>query len=103
MSVLAKQSFSLSGHRTSVALEPDRARIALHLANSLMLVTALNPHIGYDRAVAIGKRALHRNITLKQAGVELGFVTEAEFDRWVRPEAMIAPGASEGGGGEGGG
>ena len=85
-------------HNMVAKLEPDRARIALHLANSLMLVTALNPHIGYDRAVAIGKLALHRNITLKQAGVELGFVTEAEFDRWVRPEAMIAPGGGEGAG-----
>jgi len=75
-------------------LEPDRARIALHLANSLMLVTALNPHIGYDKAVRIGKLALAKNISLKDAAAELGFVSAEEFDRWVRPEDMTAPGAS---------
>ncbi|MGH7040727.1 MAG: class II fumarate hydratase [Acetobacteraceae bacterium] len=77
-------------------LEPDRGRIALHLANSLMLVTALNPHIGYDKAVRIGKLALARNVSLKDAAVELGFLSAEEFDRWVRPEDMIAPGASLG-------
>jgi fumarate hydratase, class II len=79
-------------------LEPDRARIAQHLANSLMLVTALNPHIGYDKAVRIGKLALAKNIPLRQAAAELGFVTAEEFDRWVRPERMVAPGASLDGG-----
>jgi fumarate hydratase class II len=73
-------------------LEPDRARIAEHLARALMLVTALNPHIGYDRAVLVGKTALAENITLKEAAVRLGFVTAEEFDRWVRPEAMVRPG-----------
>ena len=73
-------------------LEPDRGRIALHLANSLMLVTALNPHIGYDKAVRIGKLALAKNVSLKDAAAELGFVTGEEFDRWVRPARMTAPG-----------
>ncbi|MDE2004967.1 MAG: class II fumarate hydratase [Rhodospirillales bacterium] len=74
-------------------LEPDRARIARHLANSLMLVTALNPHIGYDKAVAIGKLALARDLSLRDAAIESGHVSGADFDRWVRPEAMIRPGA----------
>lgn len=77
-------------------LEPDRARIAQHLANSLMLVTALNPHIGYDKAVRIGKLAFARNMSLKDAAAELGFVSADDFDRWVRPEDMTAPGASLG-------
>jgi fumarate hydratase class II len=61
-------------------------------------VTALNPHIGYDKAVAIGKLALSDNITLKEAAVRLGHVTAAEFDQWVRPEDMIAPSALLAGG-----
>ncbi len=73
-------------------LEPDRERIARHLANSLMLVTALNPHIGYDKAVAIGKRALAKDITLRAAAAELGFVAPEDFDRWVRPERMTEAG-----------
>jgi fumarate hydratase class II len=72
-------------------LEPDRARIADNLARSLMLVTALNPHIGYDRAVKIAKTALAENVTLKEAASRLGFVSPADFDRWVRPEKMVRP------------
>ena len=73
-------------------LEPNRARIETHVANSLMLVTALNPHIGYDKGVEVGKRALARDITLKQAAVELGYVTAGDFDRWVIPADMTHPG-----------
>jgi fumarate hydratase class II len=80
-------------------LQPNHARIASNLANSLMLVTALNPHIGYDRAVRIGKMALADDITLKEAATKLGFVTPEEFDRWVNPNDMISPGASLEGGG----
>jgi fumarate hydratase class II len=72
-------------------LEPNRARIAEHVANSLMLVTALNPHIGYDKAVQIGKVALAENITLREAAVRLGHVSPDDFDRWVRPANMVAP------------
>ncbi|HSR71474.1 MAG TPA: class II fumarate hydratase [Kiloniellales bacterium] len=72
-------------------LEPDRARIAEHLERSLMLVTALNPHIGYDKAARIARTAYAEDKTLKQAAVELGLVTEAQFDAWVRPEAMLGP------------
>ena len=74
-------------------LEPDRARIAENLARSLMLVTALNPHIGYDKAVRISKTALAENITLRDAAERLGLVSGADFDRWVRPEQMVRPGA----------
>ncbi len=77
-------------------LQPDRQRIAENLAKSLMLVTALNPHIGYDRAVQIGKKALADNVTLRDAADQLGFVAPADFDRWVVPSAMTTPGATLG-------
>jgi len=80
-------------------LEPNRERIAENLAKSLMLVTALNPRIGYDRAVAIGKKALAENLTLKDAAAQLGYVAPEDFDRWVRPEDMVTPGATLGDGG----
>jgi fumarate hydratase class II len=53
-----------------------------------MLVTALNPHIGYDKAAAIAKKAHKEDKTLKQAAMELGYVTGEQFDQWVRPESM---------------
>lgn len=59
-----------------------------HLHRSLMLVTALNPHIGYDKAAKIAKKAHQEDKTLKQSAIELGYVTEEEFDQWVRPESM---------------
>lgn len=62
-----------------------------HLDNSLMLVTALNPHIGYDNAAKIAKLAHKKGLTLKQAGLELGLLTAEQFDEWVRPEKMIQP------------
>ncbi len=92
----AAESFA---HNMVEALEPNEARIAENLARSLMLVTALNPRIGYDRAVAIGKLALAENLPLKEAALRLGHVSAEEFDRWVRPEDMIAPGATLDGGG----
>jgi len=73
-------------------LEPNEARIAENLGKSLMLATALNPHIGYDRAVGIAKRALREGTSLREAAVASGHVTAEEFDRWVRPEAMLNPG-----------
>jgi fumarate hydratase class II len=79
-------------------LEPNRARIADQVAKSLMLVTALNPHIGYDRAVAIAKLALAEDLTLRDAAARLGHVAPADFDRWVQPAAMLRPGGT----GEGG-
>jgi fumarate hydratase class II len=79
-------------------LEPNRAMIERHLANSLMLVTALNPHIGYDKAVAIAKAALAGNIALRDAAVASGHVSAEQFDRWVDPRAMLKPGATLAGG-----
>jgi fumarate hydratase class II len=61
------------------------------MERSLMLVTALTPHIGYDRAAEIAKRAHHDGSTLKQAALTLGYVTEQDFERWVRPADMVHP------------
>jgi fumarate hydratase, class II len=69
-------------------MEPDRITIRRHLDNSLMLVTALNPHIGYDKAALIAKTAHAEGLTLKQAALQLGLLTAAEFDAWVRPDQM---------------
>ncbi len=81
----------------AVGIEPIRENIQKHLQNSLMLVTALNPHIGYDKAARIAKHAFEKNLTLKEAALELGLVTPASFDLWVRPEEMIAPDENLGG------
>ncbi len=70
-------------------IEPNRKRIKEHLDNSLMLVTALNTKIGYDKAGTIAKKAYKEDKTLKQAAIELGYLTEKEFNEWVRPENMI--------------
>ncbi len=72
-------------------LAPNHARIADHLARSLMLVTALNPHIGYDKAASIARTALAQDITLREAAARLGLVAPADFDRWVRPGDMLQP------------
>ncbi|NSL56062.1 class II fumarate hydratase [Uliginosibacterium aquaticum] len=70
-------------------IEPDRARIAELLGHSLMLVTALSPHIGYDRAAAIAKHAHANALSLRDAAQALGYVSAAQFDAWVRPEKML--------------
>jgi fumarate hydratase class II len=72
-------------------IEPNRARIKQLLDQSLMLVTALNPHIGYDKAAKVAKKAHAEGTSLKEAAVALGFLTAEEFDRHVRPENMIGP------------
>ena len=72
-------------------IEANRERIAEQLERSLMLVTALTPHIGYDRAAEIAKRAHRDGSTLKQAALALGYVTEADFDLWVRAAEMTHP------------
>jgi len=72
-------------------VEPDRARIAEHLRNSLMLVTALNPVIGYDKAAEVAKKAYAEGTTLRDAVIALGYMTGAEFDAAVRPEEMTHP------------
>ena len=72
-------------------ITPDNARIQQHLENSLMLVTALAPHIGYDKAAKVAKKAHEENVTLKAAAEALGFVTADDFDRFVQPLKMIGP------------
>ncbi|MCP3105200.1 class II fumarate hydratase [Myxococcus sp. K15C18031901] len=72
----------------AVGIEPNRARIRENLERSLMLVTALNPHIGYDNAARIAKKAHKEGRTLKEVAVELGLLTAEQFDQWVRPEDM---------------
>ena len=73
-------------------IEPDRARIADLVGRSLMLVTALNPHIGYDKAAAIAKKAHAEGTTLREAALALGFVTAEQFDAWIVPSRMTGPG-----------
>jgi len=70
---------------------PNKAKIDALLKESLMLVTALNPHIGYDKAAACAKKAHKEGTTLKAAALSLGYLTEAQFDAWVKPEDMIGP------------
>ncbi|HVA90746.1 MAG TPA: class II fumarate hydratase [Chloroflexota bacterium] len=72
-------------------IEPERERIAAYVADSLMLVTALNPHIGYDNAAKVAKKAHKDGSTLKESAIALGLVTAEDFDRWVRPENMVGP------------
>jgi fumarate hydratase class II len=72
-------------------IQPNLDKIKYYVDNTLMLVTALNPHIGYDNAAKIAKHAHKNNLTLKQAALELGLLTEEEFDRYVRPENMLGP------------
>ena len=72
-------------------IQPVRERIEDNLRRSLMLVTALNPHIGYEQAAAIAKKAQADNLSLREAAVALGILSGAEFDRLVRPEAMVGP------------
>ncbi len=73
-------------------IEPNRTEIDRNLRESLMLVTALAPHIGYDKAAKVAKRAHTDGTTLKEAAVTLGFVTAEQFDEWVKPEEMTRPG-----------
>ncbi|MEQ8661543.1 MAG: class II fumarate hydratase, partial [Gammaproteobacteria bacterium] len=75
----------------AAGIAPDRARIEALLELSLMLVTALAPHIGYDAAAAIAKKAHAEGSTLRDAALALGNISGEDFDRWVRPEAMTAP------------
>src|SRR2546427_1306587 len=79
----------------AVGIEPDRERIAKHLGESLMLVTALAPLIGYDKAAEIAKHAHHKGLTLREAALQLGHVTPEQFDRVVRPETMVGPDPEE--------
>jgi fumarate hydratase class II len=72
-------------------LKPDYERINDYMQKSLMLVTALNQHIGYDNAAKIAKHCHKKGLTLKQGAIELGLLTAEQFDQWVVPEKMIGP------------
>ena len=70
-------------------MQPDSQMMAAHLERGLMLVTALNPHIGYDKAAEIAKKAYTEGLTLRAAALALGYVSDEQFDLWVRPESML--------------
>ena len=86
-------SDSMRAFRTKCVegIEPNEAMIKQHLENSLMLVTALNNHIGYDKASSIAKKAHKEGTTLREAALELGYLSNDEFELWVRPEEMTGP------------
>ena len=88
--LLADASKSFKQHCV-VGIQPNVAQIEAHLKNSLMLVTALNPHIGYDNAAKVAKKAYQENTSLKEAADALGLLTPEEFDEKVRPEKMTGP------------
>ncbi|RYF84576.1 MAG: class II fumarate hydratase, partial [Chitinophagaceae bacterium] len=75
--------------KCAAGIQANEPEIKKHLQNSLMLVTALNPHVGYENAAKIAKKAHKEHTTLKEAAVSLGLLTEAQFDEWVRPEDMV--------------
>jgi len=86
--LLADGCRSFNDH-CAVGIEPNELTIEKNLNESLMLVTALNTHIGYDSAAKIAKKAHQENITLKAAALSLGMVSEEQFDEWVRPRDMV--------------
>ncbi|MCH7753777.1 class II fumarate hydratase [candidate division KSB1 bacterium] len=88
---LLADSCEMFNDKCAVGIEPDHENIKKNLENSLMLVTALNSHIGYDNAARIAKKAHADGTTLRQASVELGLLSEEEFDKLVRPEDMTGP------------
>ena len=88
--LLADSCRSFNNHCV-VGIEPNKTQIEKHLNGSLMLVTALNPHIGYDNAAKVAKKAYQENMTLKESAVALGLLTNEEFDEKVRPEKMTGP------------
>ena len=77
--------------RCAIGIEPNEKRIKEHLDKSLMLVTALNPHIGYEKAAKISLTAYHEDLSLRDAALKLGFLTGEQFDSWVRPQDMTHP------------
>ncbi len=75
--------------KCAIGIVPNLEIIKKHMENSLMLVTSLNTHIGYEKCAKIAKKAHKENKTLREAAIELGYVTNEEFDKWVRPEDMV--------------
>ena len=92
--LLADGMLSFDAH-CAVGIEPERARIAELLERSLMLVTALNPHIGYDKAAAIAKKAHQDGSSLREAAIASGHLSAEEFDAWVVPAKMGSPQKTE--------
>jgi fumarate hydratase class II len=88
--LLADSLDAFSTH-CAAGIEPQRAHIAAHLAENLMLVTALNSHIGYEASAKTALLAHRENLTLREAALKLGVATEEEFDAWIDPEAMTKP------------
>jgi len=77
--------------RCAAGMEPDRPRIAANVESSLMLVTALSPHIGYDKAAEIAQLGWREGLTLREAAVRTGYVTAEQYDEWVVPARMTRP------------
>ena len=75
----------------AVGIEPIEENIDNYLNQSLMLVTALNPHIGYEKAAQIAKKAHKESLTLKESAIQTGYVTEEQFEAWIKPEDMVDP------------
>jgi fumarate hydratase class II len=88
--LLADACRSFTEH-CAAGIEPNEKRIREHLENSLMLVTALNPHIGYEKAAEISLTAYREDISLREAALKLGYLTAEQFDQWVRPQDMTHP------------
>jgi fumarate hydratase class II len=88
---LLADTCTMFNHHCAAGIEPIREKLDYYMNNTLMLVTALNPHIGYDNAAKIAKNAHHKGISLKESAVELGILTGEEFDEKVRPEKMLGP------------
>ena len=89
--LIADAATSFADHCVA-GIVANRERIAALVSQSLMLVTALSPHIGYDKAAEVAKKAHHEGTTLKAAALALNYVSSEDFDRWVRLETMIGPG-----------
>ncbi|EAI5082181.1 class II fumarate hydratase, partial [Campylobacter jejuni] len=90
LDLLADSMHSFNIH-CAVGIEPNRAKIDHNLHNSLMLVTALNPYIGYENAAKVAKNAHKKGISLKESAMELGLVSEEDFNKFVDPTKMIGP------------
>jgi fumarate hydratase, class II len=86
--LLADGMRSFNDH-CAAGIEPNRERIRELVDRSLMLVTALNPHIGYDKAAQIAKKAHKEGTSLREAAIASGHVSDEQFDQWVRPEEMV--------------
>jgi fumarate hydratase class II len=86
--LLADAMASFDEH-CAAGIEPNRDRIDELLRRSLMLVTALNPHIGYDKSAQIAKKAHKEGSTLREAALALGYVSAEQFDQWVKPQDMV--------------